>query len=223
MSTRDYKKYVKLLCQLPSLNHVGLHTALQKVGHIHGIHAQIALPIAQGGNGHIVHAEPPQVVQGDAQGQAQLQTDDATMGHDGDVFIMTLLCKNMLKGQAATLLGSGKGFAVGRLPLPGTVQKGFHFLGPAGGYFRIFQSLPIAKADFLEQIQGAIGHAPALGQHCRGHPGPQHGAGINSIDFFISHIGRHLAGLGKARRVQGQVHLPLEFVAQIAVRLAVAY
>ena len=149
MSTRDYKKYVKLRVSIRALDYMRLHTTLQKVGHIHRIHAQIALPIAQGGDGNIVHAQPPQVIEGDAQGQAQLQADDAAVGDDGDIFIVTLLSKNVLKGQAAALLRRSKGFAVGRLLLARTMQKRFHLLGPAGGDFRIFQALPVAKANFL--------------------------------------------------------------------------
>ncbi|EJX00070.1 hypothetical protein EVA_11822 [gut metagenome] len=97
-----------------------------------------------------MHGQLPKIIQRNVQQQTQLHTHNTAMGHNSNVFIMSLLCENLLKSSLAAFSYLGKGFTIRRHPFAGPCQEKIHFLWPAFVDVVVFQAFPIAKAHFLQ-------------------------------------------------------------------------
>ena len=168
-----------------------------------------------------MHTQLPQIVQRDAQKQAQLHADNTTMRYNCDIFLVALTLEDIVKSRPTTTRNIMKAFAIRRNPFARTRQEIIHLLRPAAADFRILKSLPGTEAYLLQQIQRLIGHIFTHSQRCCRHASTQHRAAVNFIHRQMLHIGSQLLGLHQTFGVQRHVDASLKAVSLVAVRFTV--
>ena len=123
---------------------------LGKVRVVDDLHHHIPLPIVDRAYGNIMHADFPKIVERHAQNHAQLHTHNAAVGNDGDILLMSLTRKDVVKGLLTATLDIMKAFAIRWNPFAGTGEEGLHLLRPALGNLAVAQALPITEGNLLQ-------------------------------------------------------------------------